>query len=121
MSSYYECSSGSENADSERGGWDTLIHSLNMRILIFCYILIIGSPVFAAYSLITKTVEGHKVRIFHVPKNDDYVVSVAARNEATSLKNLISESDAVAGINGAYFTPKDYTGKPDSTNTIRVV
>ncbi len=91
-----------------------------MRILIFCYILIIGSPVFA-YSLITKTVEWHKVRIFHVPKNDDYMVSVAARNEATSLKNLISESDAVAGINGAYFTPKDYTGKSDSTNTIRVV
>jgi hypothetical protein len=74
----------------------------------------------SAYSLITKTVEGHKVRIFHVPKNDVYKVSVAVTNESTSLKSLIQQEDAVAGINGSYFIPKDYTGKSDTTNTIRI-
>lgn len=38
-----------------------------------------------------------------------------------SLKILIDKRRAVAGINGAYFIPRDYTGKKDDTNTIRIM
>lgn len=74
----------------------------------------------SAYSLITKSVDGHKVRIFDIPADDSYRVTVSVSNTGTSLKNLISMKNGEAGINGAYFIPRDYTGKPDTTNTVRI-
>lgn len=48
-------------------------------------------------------------------------MTVSASNTGTNLKNLIQQKNGVAGINGAYFIPKDYTGKQDNTNTIRIM
>lgn len=75
----------------------------------------------SAYSLITKTVDGHKVRIFHIPSGDSYHVTAVASNSGTTLKSLVTRVSGVAGINGAYFIPRDYTGKPDMTNTVRIM
>jgi exopolysaccharide biosynthesis protein len=48
-------------------------------------------------------------------------VIAMASNTGTSLKSLVERGKGVAGINGAYFTPRDYTGKPDTTNTVRIM
>ncbi len=75
----------------------------------------------SAYSLITKTVDGHRVRIFHIPYDDSYHVTAVASNTGSTLRSLIVSGRGVAGINGAYFLPRDYTGNPDTTNTIRIM
>jgi hypothetical protein len=75
----------------------------------------------SAYSLINKTVDGHNVKIFHIPNGDNYHVTAVASNSWTTLKNLIETNSWVAGINGAYFIPRDYTWLPDSTNTVRIM
>ena len=75
----------------------------------------------SAYSLITKVVDGHRVRIFHIPSDDAYRVTAVASNSGSSLKSLIASAGGVAGINGAYFIPRDYTGLPDSTNAVRIM
>ena len=75
----------------------------------------------SAYSLVTKVVDGHMVRIFVIPPDDSYRVTAVASNSATSLQNLIESASGVAGINGAYFIPRDYTGHADSSNTVRIV
>lgn len=74
-----------------------------------------------AYSLVTKTVDGHIVKIFHIPYGDNYHVTAVASNSGTTLKSLIASSNWIAGINGAYFIPRDYTGLVDSTNTVRIM
>ena len=75
----------------------------------------------SAYSLVTKTVEGHKVRIFHIGVGDAYKVTAVASNTGTTLESLVKQWGWVAGMNGAYFSPRDYTGLPDSTTTIRIM
>lgn len=75
----------------------------------------------SAYSLITKTVDGHRVRIFHIPAGDSYRVTAVAMNTGSTLRNFVELGRGVAGINGAYFTPRDYSGKPDSTNAVRIM
>lgn len=75
----------------------------------------------SAYSLITKFVDGHRVRIFHIPSDDTYRVTAVASNSASSLKSLIASAGGVAGINGAYFIPRDYSGLPDATNAVRIM
>lgn len=75
----------------------------------------------SAYSLITKTVDGHRVRVFHIPHDDSYRVTAVASNTGSTLRSLIVSGRGVAGINGAYFLPRDYTGQPDTTNTIRIM
>lgn len=75
----------------------------------------------SAYSLITKKVDGRTVRVFHVPHNDNYRVTGVASGSGTTLKSLMSSYGWVAGINWAYFSPRDYTGKSDTTTTIRIM
>ena len=90
-----------------------------MRIIVAIF-LFLPLPA-SAYSLITKTVDGHKVRIFHIPAWDNYRVTAVASNGGTTLKSLVNSVWGVAGINGAYFSPRDYTGMPDATNTVRIM
>ena len=76
-----------------------------LKTLLFCSFIFVLPLSLSAYSLVTKTIDGHKVR----------------SNTGTSLKSLVERGKGVAGINGAYFTPRDYTGKPDTTNTVRIM
>jgi hypothetical protein len=75
----------------------------------------------SAYSLVTKIVDGHRVRVFVIAHDDVYRVTAVASNTGTTLRSLIENGRGVAGINGAYFIPRDYTGHPDTTNTVRVM
>lgn len=75
----------------------------------------------SAYSLVTKTVDGHIVKIFHIPYGDNYHLTAVASNSGTTLKSIIEKNRWVAGINGAYFIPRDYTGLADTTNTVRIM
>lgn len=75
----------------------------------------------SAYSLITKVVDGHRVRIFYIPHDDTYRVTAVAMNTGSTLRSFVEMGRGVAGINGAYFIPRDYTGKSDSTNTVRIM
>lgn len=75
----------------------------------------------SAYSLVTKTVDGYKVRILHIPAGDGYRMTAVASHTGTTLKSLVENVKWVAGMNGAYFTPRDYSGKPDTTNAIRIM
>lgn len=75
----------------------------------------------SAYSLVTKVVDGHRVRIFHIPYDDKYRVTAIASNSGSTLKGLVGTFGWVAGVNGAYFSPRDYTGNPDMTNTVRIM
>ncbi len=74
-----------------------------------------------AYPLITKVVDGHSVKIFHIPHDDSYRVTAIVSNTGSNLRNLVENGRGVAGINGAYFIPRDYTGLADSTNTVRIM
>lgn len=94
-------------------------YSITFVFLVLTSIFCIGDTF--AYSLITKTVDTHRVRIFHIPHDDTYRVMWVASNTGTSTKNLVNQFGGVAGINGAYFSPRDYTWLPDTTNTIRIV
>ena len=47
----------------------------------------------SAYSLVTKTVDGHIVKIFHIPYGDNYHVTAVASNSGTTLKSLIASSN----------------------------
>ncbi len=75
----------------------------------------------SAYSFITKVADGHLVRIFHIPRNDVYRVKAVASNSGTTLQALVKKGRGVAGINAAYFLSGYNTGKPDRTNTVRIV
>lgn len=92
-----------------------------LKTLLFCSFIFVLPLSLSAYSLVTKTVDGHKVRIFHVPAWGEYRVTAVASNTSTTLKTLIAKEKGIAWINGAYFIPKDYTGKPDATNTVRIM
>ena len=91
-----------------------------MRFFI-CIILLLLPLTTSAYSLITKKVDGHMVRIFHIPRTDDTRVTAVASERGTTLRSLIERVWWYAGINGAYFSPKDYTGLPDATTTVRIM
>lgn len=88
---------------------------------LFLFIILLSPLTTSAYSLITKTVDGHAVKVFHIPYGDNYHLTAVASNSGTTLKSLIERSNWVAGINGAYFIPRDYTGLADSTNTVRIM
>jgi len=90
------------------------------KIILFLIIFWIPFSTFA-YSYITKVVDGHRVRIFHIPYNDRYRVKAVATNTSTSLQSLIRTGRGVAGINGAYFIPRDFRGNPDITNAVRII
>jgi hypothetical protein len=81
-----------------------------MKLIYTSLILISLLPLStSAYSLVTKVVDGHRVRIFVVPRDDSYRVTAVASNTGTTLRDLIQIGRGVAGINGAYFSPRDYT------------
>jgi hypothetical protein len=61
------------------------------------------------------------VRVFVIPHDDAYRVTAVASQSGTTLRSLVENSRGVAGINGVYFIPRDYTGLPDSTNTVRIM
>ena len=92
-----------------------------MNIKYYTLLFILFPLTTSAYSLVTKTVDGHRVRIFHVGAGDLYKVTAVASNTGTTLESLVKRWSGVAGINGAYFSPRDYTGLPDSTTTIRIM
>lgn len=89
--------------------------------LLFAFLIFLLPLSTSAYSLVTKTVDGHRVRIFHIPAGDSYHVTAVASNTGSTLKSLIERGQGIAGINGAYFTPRDYTGLSDTTNTVRII
>ncbi len=88
---------------------------------LFLFLIFLIPLTTSAYSLVTKVVDGHAVKVFHIPHGDNYHVTAVASNSGTMLKSLIERSNWVAGINGAYFIPRDYTGLADSTNTVRIM
>lgn len=90
------------------------------KFILFIIIFWIPFSTFA-YSYITKVVDGHRVRIFHIPSTDTYRVKAVAVNTGTTLQSLIKSGRGVAGINGAYFTSRDYLGNPDTTNAVRII
>ena len=92
-----------------------------MKILLILLFVFVVPYSVSAYSFITKTVDGHKVQVFHIPASDEYRVTAVASNSGTTLKSLVKAGKGVAGINGAYFLPKDYSGKPDTSNTVRIM
>lgn len=91
------------------------------RTIVFSCICSLFPVWVSAYSLVIKTVDTHKVRIFHIPAWDSYRVTAVASTAGTNLKALVGSTRWVAGMNGAYFIPKDYSGNPDATNTIRIM
>lgn len=91
-----------------------------IRTIIFLVALSLTTTTYA-YSLITKKIDGRSVRIFHIPHDDNYRVMWVASNTSTSMSILIKSYSWVAGINGAYFSPRDYTWLPDSTSTVRIM
>ncbi len=93
---------------------------LLLQFLISFLIFLLPLTTFA-YSLVTKVVDGHRVRVFVIPHNDTYRVTAIASNTGSNLRSLVESARGVAGINGAYFIPRDYSGKPDTTNTVRVM
>ncbi len=92
-----------------------------MKIILSLILIFLFPLTTSAYSLVTKTINGHRVRIFHIGQQDTYRVVAVASNTGTTLESLVQSVGGTAGINGAYFTPRDYTGLPDSTSTIRIV
>ena len=109
--------------DRERGKNDESVLDnfiISMRFFIWTILLLLPLTT-SAYSLITKKVDGHMVRIFHIPRTDDTHVTAVASERGTTLWALIDRVWWYAGINGAYFSPKDYTGLPDATTTIRIM
>ena len=61
---------------------------VSMRFFI-CIILLLLPLTTSAYSLITKKVDGHMVRIFHIPRTDDTRVTAVASERGTTLRSLI--------------------------------
>jgi exopolysaccharide biosynthesis protein len=88
---------------------------------LFLFLIFLIPLTTSAYSLVTKVVDGHPVRVFVIPHDDVYRVTAVASNTGSTLRSLIENGRGVAGINGAYFIPRDYTGKADSTNTVRIM
>jgi hypothetical protein len=88
---------------------------------LFSFLIFLFPLTTSAYSFINKAVDGHSVKIFHIPYGDNYHVTAVASNSGTTLKSLVENSNWVAGINGAYFIPRDYTGLADTTNTVRIM
>ncbi len=80
-----------------------------MKIKYYIFLFVLFPFTTSAYSLVTKTVDGHRVRIFHIGVGDIYKVTTVASNTGTTLKNLVDRVGGIAGINGAYFIPQDYT------------
>lgn len=99
----------------------SIIHQSNMCKVFILFLLFLFPLNTSAYSLVTKYTDGHRVRVFVIPYDDAYRVTAIASNSGSTLRSLIENGRGVAGINGAYFSPRDYTGKPDSTNTIRIM
>ncbi len=92
-----------------------------MKLYLALFIILIFPAESFAYTVVTKTIDGHRVKIFHIPADDDYTVTVSASNTGTTLKDLVLSIDWVAWINGAYFSPRDYTGQPDTTSAVRIM
>ena len=90
-------------------------------IYLFLFLIFLLPLNTSAYSLVTKFTDGHRVRVFVIPHDDIYRVTAIASNSGSTLRNLVEKGRGVAGINGAYFSPRDYTSKPDSTSTIRIM
>ena len=60
-----------------------------MKIKFIFFIFILFPLPTSAYSLVTKTVDGHRVRIFHIGVGDAYKVTAVASNTGTTLKSLV--------------------------------
>lgn len=104
--------------------WESLLSFFMIRFIAryILFIIVFWIPFSAsAYSLVTKVVDGHLVRIFHIPYNDRYRVKAVAANTSASLQALIKNGRWVAGINGAYFIPWGNTEKSDTTNVVRII
>lgn len=92
-----------------------------MKIILSLILIFLFPLTTSAYSLVTKVVDGHRVRIFHIGQYDAYWFVAVASNTGTTLESLVKSVGGIAGINGAYFSPRDYTGLPDSTSTVRIM
>ncbi len=92
-----------------------------MKIIRSIILILLFPLTTSAYSLVTKTIDGNRVRIFHIGQDDAYRVTAVASNTGTTLESLVKSVGGIAGINGAYFSPRDYTGLPDSTSTVRIM
>ena len=92
-----------------------------MRIIfLFISILLFAQESFA-YTFVKEKIGATRAEYFSIPHDDSYHVIASASNTGTSLRALIETVGGVAGINGAYFIPRDYTKLPDTTNTVRII
>ena len=65
-----------------------------LRLLTFFFFLWISTSSTFAYTFISKNIDGHWIRVFDIPVNDEYRVTVSATNTATSLSSLIKQRNA---------------------------
>ena len=95
------------------------------KLLILALFIITLTPIVSAqktpsWGYKNTTISGKQIRYMSVPRNSDYTVVASTSNSGASLKSLINQVGGIAGINGAYFIPRDYTKLPDSTNAPRI-
>lgn len=74
----------------------------------------------STWSYKSITFAGKPIKYISVPRDSGYEVVASVSNTGASLQSLIVQVDGVAGINGAYFIPRDYTKRPDATNAPRI-
>jgi phospholipase/lecithinase/hemolysin len=74
----------------------------------------------STWSYKSITFAGKSIKYISVPRDSSYEVVASVSNTGASLQSLIVQVSGVAGINGAYFIPRDYTKRPDVTNAPRI-
>ena len=62
-----------------------------MHKYLLSFLILLFPLTTSAYSLINKTVDGHVVKIFHIPHSDDFHVEAVASNTGTTLKELVNQ------------------------------
>lgn len=90
-------------------------------IISFLFILFwIYSDTSAYLQYIDRKIWDYNVQLFKIILDwNNYIVSSISQT-GDSLKNLVNKVHGVAGINGAYFMPKDYWFEKNDTNADRV-
>lgn len=94
-----------------------------ITILFFCAVAL--APMASARASSTwiykdTTFSGKQIRYISVSQGSGYEIVASVSNTGASLQSLIKQVGGIAGMNGAYFIPRDYTKLPDTTNAPRI-
>ncbi|PIE85343.1 hypothetical protein CSA08_02080 [Candidatus Gracilibacteria bacterium] len=80
-----------------------------MKVILFFIILIIPFSV-SANTLISKTIGGKEIKVIKYETNSKfYDIKIGVTNDATSLRDIMLQNNAISGVNGVFECPKDYT------------